>query len=437
MKQPQLQIGILQSNQIHFEFSSDYITDNERSKPFCGSQKISLKNGKIKLNNKELAAHTLVFRPVYAHATFMLHKVKIGIGFHWEQNENQIFKGSLIFKIIDNELWAINEISTEDYITSVITSEMNVNAPKEFIKAHAVISRSWALAQLKSVQATPNKNGWVDTETERVIWYDKQNHTGFDLCADDHCQRYQGLSRITNNKAENAIKATFGKVLTYNNEVCDARFSKCCGGASEDFENVWQPTHFPYLTAVWDDKENKGTPDLSLDAHFSDWLKSPNPAFCNTHDPEILSSVLNHYDQSTTKFFRWKEQYSSHELAALIQEKSGIDFGEILDLIPLERGKSGRIIRLKICGTKQNMIIGKELEIRRFLSKSHLLSSAFTCKKETQNDQTYFLLEGAGWGHGVGLCQIGAAVMSFKEYTYMEILEHFFKGAKTTQLYGQ
>lgn len=437
LNQPELQIGILHSSQITFDFLSDYTLKNNPTGPLLGQYSIALKNGKICFNDRELTEPEIEFLPVNANATFMLHKVKIGIGFHWEQHEDQTFKGKLIFKIIDNELWAINQVTTEDYITSVITSEMNVNAPEEFVKAHAVISRSWALAQLKAVEKTTHKKGWIDTPDERVIWYDKQNHTHFDLCADDHCQRYQGLHRMHNNKAEKAIEATFGEVLIFRNEICDARFSKCCGGASEDFENVWQPKKSPYLTAIWDDPLSPDIPDLSDENNFKHWLIHPNPAFCNTTNREILSSVLNDYDQTTHQFFRWKVSYNARELGQLIFKKSGIDFGEITDLKPLERGKSGRIIKLQITGTNKSMTIGKELEIRRFLSESHLLSSAFTCKKETQNGHIQFTLEGAGWGHGVGLCQIGAAVMSYQGYTYREILEHYFKGAKTTQLYGK
>lgn len=437
-QQPELHIGILNSPSISFELSAEFSLTAGTKMNFSAKNKCVLKNGKIEINGKAFNDNIIELFPVHESATFRLFDVKIGIGFHWEQHENQLFKGKLVFQIIDDELWAINTIKTEDYITSVITSEMNVNAPVEFIKAHAVISRSWALAQIDPVKGQSSKAlNWKETADEKVVWYDKQNHTHFDVCADDHCQRYQGLSRITNNNAKMAIEETYGEVLMFDDHICDTRFSKCCGGISEDFENVWQPEHYPYLTAISDHKNSNLLLDLSTEKKFSAWLQQPNEAFCNTKDAEILSSVLNDYDQSTTAFFRWKEEYNAEDLSTIIKTKSGIDFGEIQELIPLERGKSGRLIRLKIIGSKRTMIIGKELEIRRILSPTHLYSSAFTCQKISKNNTTQFVLKGAGWGHGVGLCQIGAAVMSFKGYTYQDILEHYFKGAKTRQIYAK
>ena len=357
---------------------------------------------------------------------FSLHNVTIGKEFHWQQQETQTFQGSLILRIIDGELHAINRISIEDYLTSVIASEMSGTSSVELLKAHAVISRSWLLAQISPNPSAPHR----EEQKDGIRWYDREAHTHFDVCADDHCQRYQGVSRKVTPQVYEAIRATRGMVLSYEGEVCDARFSKCCGGKSELYESCWDDTPHPYLSVVDD-------------------------PFCNTDDPKILSEVLNHYDQSTD-FYRWTVAYTQAELSELVRRKGGFDYGDIIDLIPIERGPSGRIIRLQIVGTKATRIIGKELEIRRTLSETHLYSSAFEVEKislplppsqrggtteSTESDTAMaesplqFILHGSGWGHGVGLCQIGAAVMGAKGYSYQEILHHYYPKAELREWY--
>ena len=333
--------------------------------------------------------------------TFSLHGVTIGKEFHWQQQETQTFQGSLLLRIIDGELHAINRIPIEDYLTSVIASEMSGTSSAELLKAHAIISRSWLLAQLAASPLPLLKRG----RGEGIRWYDREAHTHFDVCADDHCQRYQGVSRKVTPQVHEAIRATRGIVLSYEGEVCDARFSKCCGGITELYESCWDDTPHPYLSVVHD-------------------------PFCNTDDPKILSEVLNHYDQSTD-FYRWTVEYTRSELSELVRRRNGFDYGDILDLIPIERGPSGRIVRLQIVGTKATRIIGKELEIRRTLSESHLYSSAF----EVEKRETSFVLHGSGWGHGVGLCQIGAAVMGAQGYRFDEILHHYYPNAELTEWY--
>ena len=350
--------------------------------------------------------------------TFSLHSVTIGKEFHWQQQETQTFQGMLILRIIDSELHAINRIAIEDYLTSVIASEMSGTSSIELLKAHAVISRSWLLAQIAAAQKPKNGNSESKADqayneydhpksasSQSIRWYDREAHTHFDVCADDHCQRYQGVNRKMTPQVLEAIRATRGIVLSYEGEVCDARFSKCCGGITELYESCWDDTPHPYLSVVHD-------------------------PFCNTDDPRILSEVLNHYDQDTD-FYRWTVRYTQRELSDLVRRRGGFDYGDIIDLIPIERGPSGRIIRLQIVGTKATRIIGKELEIRRTLSETHLYSSAFEVEKEEDS----FILYGSGWGHGVGLCQIGAAVMGTKGYKYDEILHHYYPNAELKEWY--
>jgi SpoIID/LytB domain protein len=312
---------------------------------------------------------------------------------------------------------------------------MSATASLELLKAHAVISRSWLLAQIdktKSIaQSDQTYSACTETADERIKWYDREDHTNFDVCADDHCQRYQGVTRQSTPTVAAAIAATRGQVLTYDGKLCDARFSKCCGGVLEQFENCWEPKHFNYLVARRDSANPADFADLRYESAAEQWIKERPDAFCNTADAEILSQVLNNYDQETKDFYRWTVTYTRQELSALVKERSGIDFGDIVDLQPLERGTSGRITRLRIVGSKYTMVIGKELEIRRTLSKSHLYSSAFIV--ECQADS--FTLRGAGWGHGVGLCQIGAAVMGAKGYDYKQILSHYFVNSQLTTIY--
>ncbi len=369
--------------------------------------------------------------PCKETSTFLVRNVKIGIGFHWEQLETQEFEGSISLIIEDQMLRLINNVALEKYLKSVISSEMSAMNDSNLLNAHAIISRSWILAQIinkTKKSRIKSKKDYSDHEknlVEITRWYDREDHENFDVCADDHCQRYQGLTKIISKNAERAINETKGIILTYGNEVCDARFSKCCGGRTEDFENVWEPIRIPYMISVFDSKNNnQGI--------------NEEECFCNTSDPEVLNQILIDFDRSTTNFFRWEENYKQEVLSDLLKRKSGFDFGQILDIKPLEIGKSGRIKRLEISGTKIKVIVGKELEIRKWLSESHLFSSAFTITKKYDSDKSIpsaFIIKGRGWGHGVGLCQIGAAMMSKLGYNYQEILKHYYVGTSIKKIY--
>ncbi len=363
--------------------------------------------------------------------TFLLKNVRIGIGFHWDRLEDQEFEGTLeIRDNADGTQTAINRLDVEDYLSSVITSEMSATSSLELLKAHAVISRSWVLRPIISPSTGTDKPDLSDPD-RHVIWYERDAHEGFDVCADDHCQRYEGITRRDEHpeaaaNVQKAIDATRGQVLMYDGKVCDARFYKACGGATELFENAWANEHYPYLEAV---RDEIGTPlpDLTIEENAQAFIRTSPSAYCNTTDERILSQVLNNYDQETKDFYRWTVQYTAAELSDIIRERSGIDFGEILDLVPIKRGPSARLYEMQIVGSKRTMVIGKELEIRKWLSRSHLYSSAFVVDRNEQGD---FILTGAGWGHGVGLCQIGAAVMADKGYTYEQILAHYFPGSE-------
>ena len=426
--EPEVQVGILQDTTISFVLRSSYSCLGTQLE---GEYTVSLQDGKLEWRGKHYTE--LLFEPENKEASFILCGVTIGIRFHWERKENQEFRGGLHLKVINGQIVAINRILVEDYLLSVISSEMSAKASLELLKAHAVISRSWLLSQLQQKNQLKSKPAFIENEQEIVRWYDREDHEHFDVCADDHCQRYQGITRASENweTVKRAIQETRGEVLMYDNQICDARFSKCCGGITEEFQNTWEAVPHPYLIKLRDTVPVTDFPDLSLEAEAEKWIHQRPEAFCNTQDPRILEQILNNYDQETTDFYRWKIQYSQEELSALINERSGIDFGLIEDLIPIERGASGRLIRLKIVGSKQSRTIGKELEIRRILSPSHLFSSAFTVKKRDED----FILTGAGWGHGVGLCQIGAAVMGEKGYDYEQILLHYYVGAKKQRWY--
>ncbi|HER08251.1 MAG TPA: SpoIID/LytB domain-containing protein [Bacteroides sp.] len=387
---------------------------------------------------------TILFEPREPDsAYFELFDVVIGIGFHWERREDQRFRGTLVLEILDGLIQVINEIPVESYLASVISSEMNAGSPPEFLKAHAVISRSWLLAQMERKNALdgngPRKQSMRETGEELIRWYDREDHDTFDVCADDHCQRYQGITRAHHPEVAGAVQSTAGEVLFYGDEICDARFSKCCGGITERYEHCWEEVPHPYLQPVPDRPETAGgaIPDLRVERNAVAYIRSRPEAFCNTSDRELLGMVLNDYDLASKDFFRWQVSYSQEELAALVREKSGRDFGKILDLVPVERGASARLVRLKIVGTQQTITIGKELEIRRWLSRSHLYSAAFTVQKEGFREGVpgKFILHGAGWGHGVGLCQIGAAVMADRGYTYHQILLHYYRNATIRKCY--
>lgn len=435
MRQTIINVGILSEPEISFSFSGSYSLFGSVTE--CNKDyNVRLSDGEILFDGKRYKE--LLFTATEENATFKLHGVTIGVAFHWERRSDQIFPGDLKIIMADRQLTAINIVSTEDYLISVISSEMSSTASPEFLKAHAVISRSWVLAQIeknKSGKTTERTHSsGIRTDDSYIRWYDKEDHTLFDVCADDHCQRYQGFSHILSPAAKKAVKETTGEILVYEGAICDTRFSKCCGGVTEEFQYCWEPIQYPYLKASVDNmnEAKEELPDLTDEKNAEKRIRTSPDAFCNTSDKKILSQVLNDYDRETSDFYRWKVEYSQKELADLIFRRSGIDFGEIIDLIPVERGKSGRLVRLKIVGTKRTLIIGKELEIRRTLSASHLYSSAFTIDRSEFIDDIpqKFLLTGAGWGHGVGLCQIGAAVMGEKGYTYREILLHYFNGAK-------
>ena len=445
MQEPVITVGILSGKEIGFSFPKEFISSDGIA--ICGIQQAVYRKGKICWQEKEY--DELSFTPQQDTSSFFeLQDVTIGINFHWERKEVQRFKGELKIIVEDDRLTAINIIPIEDYLTSVISSEMSATASLELLKAHAVISRSWLLNKLKvangklKVIMHPDNTANFELSTlpsQLIKWYDHEAHKNFDVCADDHCQRYQGITRTSTPQAIEAVFATRGEVLMYEEEICDARFSKCCGGAFEEFQNCWENVKHPYLIGQRDSKTETRLPDLTKEAEADKWIRTSPAAFCNTHNKQVLSQVLNNYDQETTDFYRWRVCYSQQELSELIHKRSGIEFGKIIDLIPVERGTSGRLVRLKIVGTLRTLIIGKELEIRRTLSSSHLYSSALDVDKEYKEDEkeipSRFILTGSGWGHGVGLCQIGAAVMGEQGYKYKEILSHYYPGSAIEQQY--
>lgn len=439
MTEPKVQVGILSAQEIKVFLKSEYCID---SRIITGEQTFLYKDGHILWNKENLKE--LTFLPVNKEvACFELQDVTIGINFHWERKENQIFQETLRIIVDKEQLTAINIIGVESYLTSVISSEMSATASLELLKAHAVISRSWLLAQIeKQHQVKESYSSYKETDDELIRWYDREDHELYDVCADDHCQRYQGITRASTAIVREAIKATYGQILMFERRICDARFSKCCGGALEEFSYCWEDAVHPYLVRQADcEGANNITatanttpislPDLTKEEEAEKWIRNNPEAFCNTQDKKILSQVLNNYDQETTDFYRWKVSYTREELSALIRERSGVDYGDIIDLIPIARGTSGRLWKLQIVGSKRTRIIGKELEIRRTLSPTHLYSSAFVIDKEGDN----FILTGAGWGHGVGLCQIGAAVMGERGYDYKQILLHYYVGSNIEKLY--
>lgn len=403
--QPKLEVGIMSAREIAFEIISDG----------AGLQKVSWHDGKIDYNGvlyDELLFEARTMSTLFAEPSFILHDVVIGVQFHWERKVDQTFAGALKFIVEGDMLTAVNIIGVEDYLLSVISSEMRASASLEFLKAHAVISRSWVMSHIGHRACGEHRQSEFNSVAEDgtpvyIRWWDHDDHSNFDVCADDHCQRYQGLSMAVGDTVREAIDQTWGQVLTYGGEICDARFSKCCGGMMETFDTCWEDAPHPYLQAVPDAAAPGGDP------------------FCHTSDEAILSQVLNDFDLETKDFYEWEVRYSRPYLSELIARRSGMDWGTIQELIPLERGESGRLKTLKVVGTARTMIIGKELVIRRWLSESHLKSSAFDVAYEGDD----IILRGRGWGHGVGLCQIGAAVMSVRGYTYEQILAHYYPGS--------
>ena len=367
---------------------------------------------------------------------FEVSDVVIGVDFHWQRKEVQQFEGNIHFVTEQGKIWLVNAVPLERYLYSVIASEMRSEASPTLLKAHAVISRSWLLYQQAQKKAQKQKRlqMLLDRADERIKWYDREDHLLFDVCADDHCQRYQGITRIANPQVAEAIRQTRGEVLTYDNNICDARFSKCCGGWMEVFSSCWDDSDRPYLQSKPDrisTNERLPIPDLRNESEAQRWILSRPEAFCNTEDADILSQVLNNYDQETTDFYRWHQFYTTEQLSILFAKRSGVDVGSIHELIPLERGTSGRIKRLRVVGSKRTFTLGKELEIRKALSESHLYSSAFIVEKTAEG----FHLRGAGWGHGAGLCQIGAAVMSVNGHSYQDILNHYYPNTQLKKIY--
>jgi SpoIID/LytB domain protein len=406
MEEPNVTVGIVSGQKIVFELNGNYTAKGET---LVGMQTVELAEGGLLWRGQNY--RSLRFKPQDDDASFTLHDVTIGVGFHWERQEKQTFRGMLRLVVEADKVLAINELPVEQYLESVISSEMSATSSPELLKAHAVISRSWLLCQMENRQKEGRDKAnsffsFVKKDDELLRWYDREDHTLFDVCADDHCQRYQGITRASSPAVAEAIKATRGQVLMSDNELCDARFSKCCGGQTEEFQYCWENIKKPYLVSVSD-------------------------PFCHTSDRRILSQVLNDYDQETPDFYEWTVAYTQEELTELVNRKTKLDLGDIVDLIPLDRGTSGRIWRLQLVGTKRSFIIGKELEIRRALSETHLYSSAFDVEKRDNR----FILHGRGWGHGVGLCQIGAAVMGEKGYSYEEILLFYYRGANIKKIY--
>ena len=434
-KEPQVAVGIVAGSTIRFALNKPYMAKGETIE---GEQDVAIAEGCIQWNGN--LYRELLFTPKSADASFSLFEVTIGVDFHWERQETQTFLGALRLVVEADKIYAINQLPVEDYLASVISSEMKATASVELLKAHAVISRSWLLAQMQHRKQRKDTGdhffSFIKKEDEIIKWYDREDHTIFDVCADDHCQRYQGITRATEKHVAEAVKATRGQVLLNGGEICDARFSKCCGGATEEFQYCWENVAKPYLRAVLD-CHGGVLPDLRVEQNARKWILDNPEAYCNTTDQRVLSQVLNDYDTETTNFYRWTVEYTQEELATLIAEKLKIDFGGIKALEPVERGRSGRISKLRIEGTERTLVIGKELEIRRALSKSHLLSSAFIVSTEGEKDgmPERFIIHGAGWGHGVGLCQIGAAMMGEKGVAYNDILLHYYQNAEIKKLY--
>lgn len=444
--EPVVNVGILSNKKIDFELYGDFSIQGFKNK-FSGrfnaepeGDHIVCKKGKDKIG----ISNEIIFESGDQSVdSFLIKDVPIGKEFHWERKETQRFAGSLKLLKVGNIIWVINVLPVTFYLKSVISSEMSAKSSLQLLKTHAVVSRSWLFAQIEKSKSSKEKS-YIDnykykTESEIINWHGRSEHGYFDVCADDHCQRYHGITKILTEASHLAVEQTRGIVLMFNNKICDARYSKSCGGISESFENVWEAVKHDYLSSDFDYKFEPENYDLdfSSEENARKWILGSPPSFCNTQDSKILSQVLVDYDQETKDFYRWEVEYSQSQLAELINTKSGIDFGDIIDLVPIERGDSARLVKLKIAGSKKQMIVGKELEIRRLLSKTHLYSSALVIDKEDIKDgiPQRFIIHGAGWGHGVGLCQIGAAVMAAQGYQFDEILLHYFKNAKLKKVY--
>jgi len=446
MDEPNVSVAILASNEIRFELHGNFECSCNRIN--CKGKYVAKYDGSVITIENNDGINTIENNAVFSTTnfdldTFVIRDVVIGKNFHWEKKETQRFQGSLKFLIEDGVLTAVNILPIEKYLSSVISSEMNATSSEELLKAHSIVSRSWLLAQMDKSkiinESDEDYESVIETENELIKWSDKEEHKLYDVCADDHCQRYQGITKLVAHNAQKAVAMTRGLVLKYEDKICDTRFSKSCGGISESFQNVWEPVEHPYLQKIVDYKYEPEEFDLDLtkEKAADKWIRSNPPSFCNTTDEQILSQVLVDFDQTTKDFYRWRVEYTQEEISNLINKKSKYNFGDILDLIPVERGDSGRLIKLKIVGSNKTLTIGKELEIRKVLSESHLYSSAFVIDKgEVINGvPKSFTLIGAGWGHGVGLCQIGAAVMGEMGYAFDVILLHYFKDVQIKKHY--
>jgi stage II sporulation protein D len=450
-REPLLRVGLMSDRAlptVKLTLAGPYKASNSEVLQ-SGEYIASNDGGSVRLTGSaSINAQSLALTPVDFDASrATIHGVTIGVDFHWERSESQTFQGSVVLSPQSDGLLVINELPLEAYLVSVISSEMSASAPRELLRAHAIVSRSWLLAQMTSRSRQTNAVAH-DTdastagiaETEMIRWWDRETHADFDVCADDHCQRYQGVSKAFSKEAFEAVRDTRGKVLMWGDEICDARYSKSCGGMTEEFRAAWDDREVPYLQAVYDGEDDGASYPMPLsgESNAEGWIKSKPAAFCNTDSPELLGRILPGFDQETRDFFRWEVEYSNEELSKIILDRTGLDLGRLVLIEAIERGKSSRIVRLEIVGERQTVVIGKELQIRRALSRSHLYSSAFVVEVELQKPSKYperLKLIGAGWGHGVGLCQIGAAVMAHRGYTYEEILSHYFGGTERRTIY--
>jgi SpoIID/LytB domain protein len=435
--EPEIKVALLQNyNEARIAFNGRYFLTDDRT--LEGRFAVIADSGQIVFRDsegKEIFRRKEILLRSESGAFFTVSEVKIGIDFHWQRTQEQSFRGNLLLSVVSESTFnLINKIHLEDYLESVISSEMSAEAPLEFLKAQAIVARSWLVSMLDKKKSARSSTQ-LRNENEIVVWQDVNDHEGFDVCADDHCQRYQGITRIISENVRQAIKQTRGMFLTYSGEICDARYYKSCGGQTEIFATAWEGINPGYLKNISDDAEQH--PPVCSEADAEKWLRGRPQGFCDTTDKELLKNILPPFDQETLNFYRWQAIYTRKDLEEIIQKKSGIDFGELKNLTPLERGPSGRIYKLKIEGSKKTMIVGKELEIRRWLSPSHLLSSAFivSVERTAAGEISRFILQGGGWGHGVGLCQIGAAVMASKGFKAEEILTHYFTGAEVQKLY--
>ena len=447
--EPVIRVGLMTAaREIHLALSGAFV-DADGNVIEEGAYTASLENGAVGLKGESVTTSAAIeLTPAnFDLCRFTVSGVKIGLNFHWEREESQQFQGALRIQVSNEGLTLINELPIESYLISVISSEMSASSPPEFLRAHSIVSRSWLLAQLhrrartqENTQARVAERG-VASVDEIIRWYDRESHRDFDVCADDHCQRYQGISKAFSPAAFDAVRDTHGRVLVYGDEVCDARYSKSCGGMTEIYSAVWEDEDVPYLKPVYDGPGTEAPGHrlpLSVEVNAEDWIASSPLSYCGMVTPDLIARILPGFDQETRDFYRWEIDYSQDELNEILAARLGIDFGHVRALTPLDRGESGRIIKLKIVGEKRTLVIGKELEIRRALSRSHLYSSAFIVQASREQLSGYparFKLIGAGWGHGVGLCQIGAAVMADRDHSQEEILAHYFSSASLTKLY--